>query len=59
MGVTYICRTCSGSNVTRDAWAEWDVDQQIWVLGAIYDFAFCHDCEEETQLLEVEVASPA
>jgi len=57
MRVTYVCNICGGNTVTRDAWAEWDVDAQEWVLGAAYDYALCHDCQEETNLLEVELAS--
>ena len=55
--VTYICNMCGGKAVTRDAWAAWDVDGQQWVLGAAYDYAFCHDCEDETRLIEVELES--
>jgi hypothetical protein len=58
--VTYICNICSGDNVTRDAWASWDSGEQDWVLGAAFDYAYCHDCDEETRLEEValESASP-
>lgn len=52
--LTYVCNMCSGKVVTRDAWAEWDEQEQEWVLGAAYDYAFCHDCEKETRLVEVE-----
>jgi hypothetical protein len=55
MPVTYICSTCDGETVTRDAWAEWDVEAQDWVLGAAFDDAFCHDCEAETRLVEVVI----
>lgn len=51
--VTYVCNQCGGRSVTRDAWAEWDDRDQDWVLGAVYDHAFCHDCQEETRLEEV------
>lgn len=51
--VRMVCEECSSEHVTRDAWAEWDADQQEWVLGAVYDYAFCHDCEAETHILEV------
>jgi hypothetical protein len=55
MAVAYVCEKCSGDTVTRDAWAEWDVREQEWVLGAAYDYAFCHDCQQETNLIEVEL----
>jgi hypothetical protein len=54
--VTYICNTCGSDLVTRDAWAEWNVEEQDWVLGAAYDYAFCHKCQGETRLLEVGLA---
>lgn len=54
--VTFVCKQCGGTTVTRDAWAEWNVDDQEWQLGAAYDYAFCHDCEAETHLVEVELA---
>ena len=53
--VDYVCRTCEGSSVTRDAWADWDPKAQRWKLGAAFDYAFCHDCEEETKLVEVDL----
>jgi hypothetical protein len=49
----FVCRDCGGNNVTRDAWAEWDIEIQDWVLGSAFDYAFCHDCEAETTLEEV------
>lgn len=54
--VTYLCEKCGSDLVTLDAWAEWDVDQQEWVLGATYDQNFCDKCEGETHLAEVELA---
>jgi hypothetical protein len=53
--VDYVCRTCSGARVTRDAWADWDTKAQRWKLGAAFDFAYCHDCEDETKLVEVDL----
>lgn len=55
MAVDYVCNTCGGNSVTRDAWAEWDAEGQDWVLGAVYDYAFCHDCQGATRLEEVEL----
>jgi hypothetical protein len=55
MPVDYLCETCGGNKVTRDAWAEWVSAAQDWTLGAAFDYAFCHDCEEETHLVEVDL----
>jgi hypothetical protein len=49
--VTYCCGNCSGVAVTRDAWAEWDADAQVWRLSEVFDFAFCHQCHRETRLV--------
>ncbi len=56
MKVTIVCHDCRSEEVTRDAWAEWDTNTQQWALGAVYDFAFCHNCQVETRLAEVSVA---
>jgi hypothetical protein len=55
--VDYVCSMCGGNSVTRDAWAEWDAAAQQWTLGAAFDYAFCHDCEEETNLVEADLAT--
>ncbi|HEV2570012.1 hypothetical protein [Sphingomonas sp.] len=54
--VTFVCYVCGSNNVTRDAWARWDVKAQEWVLGDLYDNADCQDCDGETKLVEVELA---
>jgi Zn finger protein HypA/HybF involved in hydrogenase expression len=57
--VTYLCEKCGSDQVTLDAWAEWNVEQQLWVLGATYDQTYCHKCDGETHLVEVELAPAA
>ena len=47
-----VCEACGSTLVTRDAWAEWDEDAQDWVLGVIYDYAFCHTCQADAHLQE-------
>jgi hypothetical protein len=53
--IQMVCEECGSTLVTRDAWAEWNVDAQDWELGAIYDYAFCHKCERETNIEEVPI----
>lgn len=53
MRITFVCEICGSKLVTRDAWAEWDEQQQDWVLGAAYDDTFCHACQRETNLEEI------
>ena len=51
-----VCHRCGSDEVSRDAWANWDVDKQDWVLGTVFDHAHCHRCDGETSLIEVELA---
>ena len=53
--IDIICRDCGGNNVCRDAWAVWDIDEQDWVLGAVFDDGHCDDCECGARLEEVEL----
>ena len=55
MVVTYVCNTCGSDDVSRDAWAEWDVKSQDWVLRTAFDYAHCHRCDSEMSLQEVEL----
>ena len=53
MVVSYVCGTCGSDDVSRDAWAEWSVAEQRWVLRTEFDDAYCHRCDGETSLIEV------
>lgn len=54
------CATCGGENVKRDAWAEWNVELQMWELGQFFDHAACDDCGGETRILECpNVSNPS
>ncbi len=55
MRVIYACKTCGGEDVSRDAWADWDVWTQQWVFRRAFDHAHCHDCDGETKLVEREI----
>ena len=57
VALDYVCNMCGGNQITRDAWAAWDTAAQDWTLGAAFDYAFCHDCEQETNLVEVALAT--
>jgi hypothetical protein len=46
---------CGGNNVTRDAWARWDVKTKDRLLGDLYDNADRQGCDGETKLVEVEL----
>lgn len=48
---TVRCGSCGSADVMRDAWACWDDDTQDWVLGSVFDAAFCEACENDTTLV--------
>jgi hypothetical protein len=52
--IKMVCATCGSDDVLRDAWAEWDVEQQQWVLQNVFDHAVCEGaCEGETRIKEI------
>ena len=55
MPVNVRCGWCGSGRVSRDAWADWDVERQTWVLGAVFDDGFCHRCGRATTLVEAPV----
>lgn len=55
--VTYLCRRCMRPSVSREAWVEWDIRAQRWVIARLFDAAYCHVCETDTTLIERDVSS--
>lgn len=41
------CKYCGSINITFDATASWDADEQTFVLLDTMDDVICGDCEEE------------
>jgi hypothetical protein len=52
-----VCGKCRSDEVTRDAWAEWNLEAQSWGLGALFDYAFCHRCQASTRIEECPLDS--
>ena len=50
--VQMVCETCGSTDVSRDAWGDWDVKMQEWVLRTVFEYAHCHACDEETRIEE-------
>ena len=44
------CTTCGGEDVVRDAWAAWDAVSGRWDLAALFDAAWCRDCDRPTTI---------
>ncbi len=55
MRIKIVCGHCGSDDVRRDAWAEWDVRTQAWVLGTVFDAGHCEKCGGEASLKEVEL----
>ena len=58
MPVRIVCADCGSDRVSRDAWADWSVERQEWVLGNVFDDGHCHRCERDVSLVEVPVDAP-
>ena len=54
--IRIVCEECGSDHVSRDAWADWDTQTQCWVLGAVFDYGHCHECDGEARLEEVELS---
>ena len=53
--IVFICTACGSDAISREAWAEWDAAQQVWSLGAMFNYAHCHSCGSQTPPREVIV----
>jgi hypothetical protein len=56
--VEMVCERCGSEDVSRDAWGDWDSATQDWVLRTVFDNAYCHACEGETNIEERPWSSP-
>lgn len=54
--IAILCETCRSDDVSRDAWGDWNIAAQTWVLRTVFDHSYCHACDEESNLIEVPLA---
>jgi hypothetical protein len=47
MKIKKVCEECGSDNVYVEAYAEWDVDAQAWVLATKFDNCYCSSCDDE------------
>ena len=40
------CGTCGSEDISVEAFAVWDFENQEWVLEDIYDTYYCHRCAD-------------
>ena len=56
--ITKVCARCGSDDIKIDAWAEWDVENQCWELGPVFEKpAICEPCGGETTIVDREVAA--
>jgi len=53
--IQIVCGKCGSTEVSRDAWGDWNVQTQEWALRCVFDYAHCHDCDGETRLVEAQL----
>lgn len=45
-----VCSRCNSEFVQVEAYVEWSVPMQCWVVRTVFDDAICLDCDGETAL---------
>ncbi len=51
--IKFICNDCGSDDVYRDAWTEWNIENQEWELQSTYDQHHCNQCENVCGVTEV------
>lgn len=49
--INKVCQHCDSDEVVKDAWVEWDIDTQAYVLSQIFDASYCNGCESSSDYL--------
>ncbi|ESQ75196.1 hypothetical protein ABAC402_11035 [Asticcacaulis sp. AC402] len=44
MAIRIICADCGSDRILKDAYAEWDIETQEWVLSTTFDDNLCDAC---------------
>ena len=50
--INIVCEKCGSGNVVADAYAEWDISSQAWVMTAVCDTVVCGECEDYCRTIE-------
>jgi len=43
------CTNCGSEELSRDAYANWNIGTQSWEVSSVYDFFICDQCGESAQ----------
>ena len=49
----YICKKCEKENIYREAFLEWSVRDQEWLIETTGDEFFCYNCQDTVDVEEV------
>jgi len=53
-----LCASCGNENVLRDAWVDWCSESQDWVLGQVFDDAYCGVCDASVKVASYDLDKP-
>lgn len=45
-----VCTVCGSDDIRRDAYAEWSVEKQEWILVTVFDNTDCEKCGGECSI---------
>jgi len=54
MKICFVCSVCKSAEVVADAYAEWNMEAQIWELNNVFEYSggYCNACDGPTRLEE-------
>lgn len=51
--IRIVCDRCGNTDIRKDAWAGWNIDEQKWELIDVFDKPnWCMDCDGECSPIE-------
>lgn len=51
---TPICQYCGSDQISADAYAKWDYQNQEWILSSVYENGYCTSCETDISDIEMQ-----
>ena len=58
--IKMVCTECGSDEVLADAYVQWDVEKQDWIVQNVFEKGgYCDTCEGEARYEEVELNDQA